>query len=49
MLLPKAQDDSLSLVEFDRKRAIASLDAGEPLTLIGLEKIHQRVVNHLKS
>lgn len=49
MLLSEAQDESLSLVEFDRKSAIASLDAGEPVIPIWLEKIYQRVVNQLKS
>jgi len=49
MLLSEAQDESLSLVEFDRKSAIASLDAGEPVIPIWLEKIYQRVVSQLKS
>ena len=49
MLLPKAQDDSLPLVEFDKEKAMAYLDAGEPVIPIWLEKIHQRVVNQLKS
>lgn len=56
MLLSEAQERSLlgapkvslELMEFDRERAIASLDAGEPVIPIWLEKIYQRVVNQLK-
>ena len=46
-MLLLSQDDSLSLVEFDRKRAIASLDEGEAVIPVWLDVIYQQVANHL--
>ncbi|MDH6060006.1 MerR family transcriptional regulator [Chrysosporum bergii ANA360D] len=43
MLLLSAQDDSLSLVEFDRKMAIASLDEGKPVIPVWLDVIYQNL------
>ncbi len=43
MLLLSAQDDSVSLVEFDRERAIASLDAGKPVIPVWLDEIYQKL------
>ena len=37
------QDDSLSLVEFDRKRAIASLDEGKSVIPVWLDVIYQEL------
>lgn len=49
MLLLSAQDDSLSLVEFDRKRAIASLDQGKPVIPVWLDEIYQRLALKLET
>ncbi|MCM0593177.1 MAG: MerR family transcriptional regulator [Gloeotrichia echinulata DVL01] len=43
MLLLSAQDDSVSLVEFDRERAIASLDQGKPVIPVWLDEIYQKL------
>ena len=47
MLLSQAQERSLELVEFDRKKAIAALDEGKPVIPVWLDKIYQRVVSRL--
>lgn len=47
MLLLSAQDDSLSLVEFDRKRAIASLDEGKAVIPVWLDIIYQKLASRL--
>jgi len=47
MLLLSAQDDSLSLVEFDRKVAIAYLDEGKAVIPVWLDVIYQQVANRL--
>jgi len=47
MLLLSAQDDSLSLVEFDRKIAIASLDEGKPVVPVWLDVIYQGLASRL--
>ncbi|WP_414548506.1 MerR family transcriptional regulator [Anabaena sp. CCY 0017] len=43
MLLLSAQDKSLSLVEFDRDRAIASLDEGKSVIPVWLDVIYQQL------
>jgi hypothetical protein len=43
-MLLLSQDDSLSLVEFDRKRAIASLDEGKSVIPVWLDVIYQQLV-----
>ncbi|MEG5042734.1 MULTISPECIES: hypothetical protein [unclassified Microcoleus] len=43
MLLLSAQDDSLSLVEFDRERAIASLDKGKSVIPVWLDVIYKQL------
>ncbi|WP_235622396.1 hypothetical protein [Nostoc sp. PCC 7524] len=47
MLLSEAQDASLSLVEFDRKRAIASLDEGKPVIPVWLDIIYEKLASRL--
>ncbi|MDB9372881.1 MerR family transcriptional regulator [Nodularia sphaerocarpa] len=47
MLLLSAQDESLSLVEFDRKSAIAFLDEGKPVIPVWLDEIYQRLASKL--
>ncbi|MBA3922663.1 MAG: MerR family transcriptional regulator [Nostocaceae cyanobacterium] len=47
MLLLSAQDDSLSLVEFDRERAIASLDEGKSVIPVWLDVIYQQLASKL--
>lgn len=55
MLLSQAQERSplgvpkvsLSLVEFDRKKAIASLDEGKPVIPVWLDVIYQQLMNKL--
>ena len=47
MLLLSAQDDSVSLVEFDRERAIASLDEGKAVIPVWLDVIYQKLVSKL--
>jgi len=47
MLLLSAQDDSLSLVEFDRERAIASLDEGKAIIPVWLDVIYQGLASKL--
>jgi DNA-binding transcriptional MerR regulator len=47
MLLLSAQDDSLSLVEFDRERAIASLDEGKAVIPVWLDVIYQNLASRL--
>ena len=39
-MLLLSQDDSLSLVEFNRRRAIASLDEGKPVIPLWLDVIY---------
>jgi DNA-binding transcriptional MerR regulator len=46
-MLLLSQDDSLSLVEFDRKRAIASLDEGKPVIPVWLDVIYQALASKL--
>ena len=48
-MLLLSQDDSLCLVEFDRKRAIASLDQGRPVIPVWLDVIYQQLVLKLNS
>ncbi|MEH1902096.1 MAG: MerR family transcriptional regulator [Nostoc sp.] len=43
MLLSQAQERSLELVEYDRKKAIASLDAGKPIIPVWLDEIYQKL------
>ncbi|MFK0732780.1 MAG: hypothetical protein ACIWVG_16765, partial [Gloeotrichia echinulata HAB0833] len=47
MLLLSAQDDSVSLVEFDRERAIASLDEGKAVIPVWLDVIYQQLEEKL--
>ncbi|HYW21448.1 MAG TPA: MerR family transcriptional regulator [Nodularia sp. (in: cyanobacteria)] len=47
MLLLSAQNESLSLVEFDRKSAIASLDEGKPVIPVWLDVIYQSLEERL--
>jgi DNA-binding transcriptional MerR regulator len=49
MLLLSAQDDSLSLVEFDRERAIASLDEGKAVIPVWLDVIYEKLQKKLAS
>ena len=42
-----SQDDSLSLVEFDRKIAIASLDQGKSVIPVWLDVIYQGLASKL--
>ena len=46
-MLLLSQDDSLSLVEFDRKMAIASLDEGKPVIPVWMDVIYQQLVSKL--
>ena len=48
-MLLLSQDDSLSLVEFDRKRAIASLDKGKPVIPVWLDVIYEKLQKKLAS
>jgi hypothetical protein len=41
------QDDSLSLLEFDRKRAIAFLDEGKAVIPVWLDEIYQNLALNL--
>jgi DNA-binding transcriptional MerR regulator len=47
MLLLSAQDDSPSLVEFNRGKAIASLDEGKPVIPVWLDVIYQQLASKL--
>jgi DNA-binding transcriptional MerR regulator len=54
MLLSEAQERSpgvpkisLELIEFDRERAIASLDEGKPVIPVWLDVIYQQLINKL--
>ncbi|BAZ84170.1 hypothetical protein [Dolichospermum compactum] len=47
-MLLLSQDDSLSLVEFDQKMAIASLDEGKAVIPVWLDIIYQQLVNKLR-
>ncbi|WP_242055045.1 hypothetical protein [Nostoc flagelliforme] len=47
MLLSKAQERSLELVEFDRKKAIASLEQGQPVIPVWLDIIYQQLAEKL--
>jgi DNA-binding transcriptional MerR regulator len=49
MLLLSAQDDSLSLLEFDKKIAIASLDEGKPVIPMWLDVIYEQLQKKLAS
>ncbi|MEH2145431.1 MerR family transcriptional regulator [Nostoc sp.] len=40
---------SLELVEYDRKKAIASLDAGKPVIPVWLDEIYQQLQQKLKA
>ena len=42
-----SRDDSLFLVEFDRKRAIASLDQGKPVIPVWLDVIYHGLASKL--
>jgi hypothetical protein len=46
-MLLLSQDDSLSLVEFDRKTAIASLDEGKPVIPVWLDVIYHGLASKL--
>jgi DNA-binding transcriptional MerR regulator len=46
-MLLLSQDDSLSLVEFDRKSAIASLDEGKAVIPVWLDVIYQQLASKL--
>ncbi|QOV23642.1 MerR family transcriptional regulator [Anabaenopsis elenkinii] len=46
-MLLLSQDDSLSLVEFDRKMAIASLDEGKAVIPVWLDVIYQGLASKL--
>ncbi|MBD1216507.1 MAG: MerR family transcriptional regulator [Aphanizomenon flos-aquae Clear-A1] len=46
-MLLLSQDDSLSLVEFDRERAIASLDEGKAVIPVWLDVIYQQLSSKL--
>lgn len=48
MLLSQAQERSLSLAEFDRERALASLDEGKPVIPVWLDVIHQQLRQKLE-
>jgi DNA-binding transcriptional MerR regulator len=48
-MLLLSQDDSLSLVEFDRNMAIASLDEGKPVIPVWLDVIYQRLALKLET
>ncbi|MFQ4143420.1 hypothetical protein [Chlorogloeopsis sp. ULAP02] len=48
MLLSEAQERSLALMEYDRTKAIASLDEGKPVIPVWLDKIYQRLVLQLE-
>jgi DNA-binding transcriptional MerR regulator len=47
-MLLLSQDDSLSLVEFDRKRAIAFLDEGKAVIPVWLDVIYQQLLMKLE-
>jgi len=44
---PLEEKVSLELVEFDRKKAIASLDEGKPVIPVWLDVIYQQLMNRL--
>ncbi|GAX39283.1 putative transcriptional regulator, MerR family protein [Tolypothrix sp. NIES-4075] len=46
-MLLEAQERSLSLVAYDRKQAIASLDEGKPVIPVWLDVISQQLMNKL--
>lgn len=47
MLLSEAQERSLELMEYDRTKAIASLDEGKPVIPVWLDVIYQGLANKL--
>ncbi|MEH2157689.1 MerR family transcriptional regulator [Nostoc sp.] len=47
MLLSQAQERSLELVEFDKKKAIASLEQGQPVIPVWLDIIYQQLAEKL--
>ena len=47
MLWWNANERSLELVEFELEMAIASLQVGEPVIPVWLDKIHQQVASRL--
>ncbi|MBD2353772.1 MerR family transcriptional regulator [Tolypothrix sp. FACHB-123] len=49
MLLPEAQERSLELKEYDRTKAIASLDKGKPVFPVWLDEIYQQLQQKLKA
>ncbi|WP_414526710.1 MerR family transcriptional regulator [Nodularia chucula] len=49
MLLLSAQNESLSLVEFDRESAIASLDEGKSVIPVWLDVIYNRLASKLSN
>ncbi|QKQ73965.1 MerR family transcriptional regulator [Nostoc sp. TCL240-02] len=48
-MLLQAQERSLELVEFDRKKAIASLDEGKAVIPVWLDVIYQRLESKLSN
>jgi len=46
-MLLLSQDDSLSLVEFDRKRAIASIDEGKAVIPVWLDVIYENLRHNI--
>ncbi|MCF4967858.1 MerR family transcriptional regulator [Nostoc sp. CMAA1605] len=48
MLLSEAQERSLELMEYDRTKAIASLDEGKPVIPIWLDVIYQQLRQKLE-
>jgi hypothetical protein len=46
-MLLLSQDDSLSLVEFDRKRVITFSDEGKPVIPLWLDVIYQQLYQKL--
>jgi hypothetical protein len=49
MLLSQAQERSLELMEYDRTKAIACLDKGQPVIPVWLDEIYQQLQQKLKA
>jgi len=49
MLLPETQKQSLALMEYDRTKAIASLDEGKPVIPVWLDIIYRRLESQLST
>lgn len=49
MLLSQKPDNSLTLVEFNREQAIASLDEGKPVIPVWLDIIYRRLESQLSN